>query len=232
MDGINNKIYCGVVEDISDTKRKGRIKVRVQGIFDDIPLEDIPWASPYQTLSGKAHGTPAVGKLVNIVFLTNNLYDPYYIYSENYNINLQNKLEEYPQDAYERFISLIFDHKTQIYSDDDELTLDYKYNKITVTNDNINLELKDNKQKVNIGTKNATQQAMLGNHWLDWFDNFVKILQKETSLMGNGMIVAPPSPIIKPELAYKILVDYNIKRETFISDHVYITDDQKVKKLE
>jgi Type VI secretion system/phage-baseplate injector OB domain len=219
------KLYVGIVEDISDPKRVGRIKVRVQSIFEDIPLEDIPWAQPYKSLAGKGFGLPAVGKLVNILFSNNNIYEPLFIYSENYNINLEEQLQEYSDEEYEGFIALLFDHRTQIYSDDDNLTLDYKYNKITIDNSSINLELKDNQQKINIGTKDASQQAMLGNHWLDWFDSLVKTLQKPTSLMGNL-----GAPVIRPELD-AVLVEYWVKRETFISDHVFITDDFKIKKL-
>jgi hypothetical protein len=232
MKNLIKQIYCGVVEQTDDEDRIGRIKVRVQGVFDDMPLEDIPWAEPFRNLSGKGFEIPRVGKLVNIIFHHGNIYNPQYIYSENYNVNLQGKLSEITEEDYEGFIALLFDHRTQVFADDKELTWDYKYNKITITNTNINFELKDNNQRVNIGTKEASQQAMLGNHWLEWFDELARVLQNDTASLGNGMIIVPPQPIIKAELSYKILVDYWAKRETFISDHVYITDDRKIKKLE
>jgi len=225
-DDLKGKLYLGIVEDISDPDRNGRIKVRVQGIFDEIPLEDIPWASPKKSIAGKSFELPKVGKIVNIEFSNGDLYDPYYIFSENYNVNLESALKNYSDDEYEGFIALTFDERTQIYSDDKNLTLDYKYNKITIDNGNINIEAKDNNQKVNIGTKKATQQAMLGNHWLDWFDTLVKTLQQPTALIGNL-----GAPIIRPQLD-QVLSEYWIKRESFISDHVYITDDRKIKKLE
>jgi len=229
---LEHKIFCGIVEDISDKERKGRIKVRVQGVFDNIPTNDIPWSCPFKSISGKSFELPSVGKLVNIVFPNNDLYSPEYIFSENYNINLQNKLNDYSQGEYENFIALLFDHKSQVFSDDKSLTMDYKYNKITIDNSSINLELKDNNQKINIGTKKATQQAMLGNHWLDWFDTFVRAWQNDTGMMGNGIIIVPPLPILKPEISYKVMAEYWTKRETFISDHVYIADDKKIKKLQ
>jgi hypothetical protein len=223
---LHGKLFLGVVEDIADPDRKGRIKIRIQGVFDEIPLEDIPWASPYKSLSGKAFELPRVGKIVNVLFPNADLYDPHYISSENYNVNLENILKEYSEEEYEGFVALLFDHRTQVFADDKTLTMDYKYNRITIDNSNINIEAKDNNQKVNIGTKKATQQAMLGNHWLDWFDTFVQTLQQPTSLIGNL-----GAPIIRPQLD-KVLSDYWVKRETFISDHVYITDDRKIKKLE
>jgi hypothetical protein len=226
MKRFDDKIYVGIVEDISDPDKLGRIKVRVQGIFDEIPVEDIPWARPFKSLDGKSFNLPLIGKLVNVMFFNNNIYEPTYIYSENYNINLEDVLKDYSDEEYENFVALLFDHKTQIYSDDKNLTLDYKYNKITIDNKSINLELKDNQQKINIGTKDSSQQAMLGNHWLEWFDTLVQTLQKPTSLMGNLA-----APVIRPEVD-AILSEYWTKRETFISDHVYITDDLKIKKLE
>ena len=223
---LESSLFVGIVEDISDPNRKGRIKVRVQGVFEEIETEHIPWSSPYKSLAGKAFELPSIGKIVNVIFPNGDLYDPYYIYSENYNVNLQGKLDDLSDEEYETFVALLFDHRTQIYSDEDELTLDYKYNKITIDNDSINLQLKDNQRKINIGTKDASQQAMLGNHWLDWFDTMVKTLQNPTSLMGNM-----GAPVIRPELD-QVLAQYWQKRHTFISDHVYITDDKKIKKLE
>ena len=41
-DSYKGKIYVGTVEDINDPKRLGRIKVRVQSVFERIPLEHIP----------------------------------------------------------------------------------------------------------------------------------------------------------------------------------------------
>jgi Type VI secretion system/phage-baseplate injector OB domain len=227
---LRRKTYLGIVEDTNDPKRLGRIRVRVQSIFEDIPLEDIPWAQPFR--ADKGYSVPTVGKIVNVLFYDNNIYNPLFSYSENYNINLEEVLQDYSNESYETFTALLFDHKTQIYSDEDNLTLDYKYNKITLDNESINLELKDNQQKINIGTKDANQQAMLGNNFLNWYDKFVKALQNDPAILGNGMIVTPPAPIIKPELTLSTLAKYWAKRETFISNHVDIVDNKKVKKLE
>lgn len=221
-----DRMWVGLVEDNKDPERLGRIKVRVQSIFDDIPVEDIPWASPIKTLSSRSFEVPAVGKIVSTYFPNDSLYEPYYFYADHYNVNLSKKLLDLSDDEYANFIALAFDHKTKVYSDDSALTMDYMYNKITVTNDNINLELKDNQRKVNIGCKTASQQAVLGNHWFDWMDKFVEAMLKPTALIGNS-----GAPVLKSEID-QLLVEYQLKRETFVSDHVYIVDDLKVDKLE
>jgi hypothetical protein len=232
MENIERKLYVGIVENISDPNKKGKIQVRVQGVFEELETENIPWASPYKSLAGKAFELPGIGKIVNVIFPNGDLHDPYYIYSENYNINLKNVLEDYSIDKYETFVALLFDHRTQIYSDEDEMVFDYKYNKITIDNDSINLQLKDNNGILNIGTKDAKQQAMLGNNFLDWFNSFIRALQNDPAMLGNGMILAPPAPILKPDISLGVCRDFWQKRETFLSDHVYVTDNKKINKLE
>ena len=221
-----DKLWVGIVEDNKDPDRQGRIKVRVQSIFDDIPIEDIPWANPIKTLSSRSYEMPAIGKIVSVFFPNDNIYEPYYMYAEHYNVNLKNKLSDLSEDEYVNFVAIVFDHKTKIYSDDTNLTMDYLYNKITIDNDNINLELKDNQRKVNIGCATASQQAVLGNHFFDWFDKFVNKLVQPTSLIGNS-----GAAILKPEIDL-LLVEYQTLRETFLSDHVNIVDDFKVDKLQ
>lgn len=219
-----DKLWVGLVEDNKDPDRLGRVRVRVQSIFDNIPLEDIPWAFPIKTLSSRSYEMPAIGKIVSVFFPNDNIYEPYYMYAEHYNVNLKKKLSDLSDDEYVNFVAVVFDHKTKMYSDDTALTMDYLYNKITITNDDINLELKDNNRKVNIGTKSATQQAVLGNHFFNWLDKFVNKLVEPTSLIGFG------SPVLKPEIDL-LLVEYQTLRESFLSDHVYIVDDFKVDKL-
>jgi len=221
-----DKLWVGLVEDNKDPDRIGRIKVRVQSVYDDIPLEDIPWANSVKSLSCRSYEVPAIGKIVSVIFPNDNIYEPYYMFADHYNVNLQKKLKDLSDDEYVNFFAALFDHRTKVYSDDTELTMDYLYNKITITNDDINLELKDNSRKVNIGCQTASQQAVLGNHWFDWMDKFVEALVKPSSLIGNS-----GAPVLKPEID-QLLVEYRTLRETFVSDHVYIVDDNKVDKLE
>lgn len=222
-----DKLWIGVVEENKDPKKLGRCKIRVQGLFGDIPIEDIPWSSPIKSLSSRSFEVPAIGKIVSVIFPNDMIYESYYQFSDNYNVNLKKKLEEMADEEYVNFFAVLFDHKTKIYSDDSNLTMDYKYNKITIDNNNINLELKDNNQKINIGTLKANQQAVLGNHWFDWMDEFVQALLKPSSLISG----APGSPVLKPEID-RLILKYEKLRKTFVSDNVYIADNKKIDKLE
>ena len=219
---LNNKIFIGVVENVYDKLRKGRIQVRVQSVFNDIPLEHIPWAEPYRSLDGRSFTVPAIGKVVNIIFNNGNIYEPYYIYSENYNVNLQEKLNDMSDEDYENFTAFLYDHQTQFFKDNDGFTIDYLYNKFTISDDSINLELKNNSGVITLGSKSADQEIVLGTNFFKWMDKFMNELLKPTSLIGNI-----GSPILKPVID-NLIMEYKAMRNTFVSENVYVNDNMKI----
>lgn len=226
---LQRDFYVGTVEDNKDPNRKGRIKVRIQTLYHNIPIEDIPYAYPFAGLAGKEFQVPAIGKLVNVLFLSDDLYSPYYIYSENYNTNLQNKLRDLSDEEYVNFVALLFDERTNIFADSEELTIDHRYNKITINNTSINHELKDNNQKINLGSKNSEQEAVLGTRFFEWMDKFIAELLKPHSLVDSAM-----APISKPKLQMLCKEYQSIRKQkkSFTSDNVRIVDNGSVKKLE
>lgn len=217
-----NKIFVGLVEDDNDEKRLGRVRVRVQGVFNNIELEHIPWASPYRSLDGKEFSKPTIGKIVNIIFPEGNIYEPQYIYSERYNINLQSKLNSLDEEEYKKFVALLFDHRTQIYSDDTALNLDYFNNVIRIKDNDIDIKLKDNSQLLNLGHSDCDQDAVLGTNFFDWFDEFMQVLITPSSLIGNF-----GAPILKAQLDQKIS-EYFSLRPSFVSNNVKIIDNGKI----
>jgi hypothetical protein len=119
---------------------------------------------------------------------------------------------------YENFSALLMDNKTQIFSDDSKLMLDYKYNQVSISNEGINLNLKDNDQELLLGHNYANQSAVLGDAFFNWMDGFVNTLLQPSSMMGNMI-----APVLKP-LVDTELTKYKALRETFVSQHVKIVD--------
>jgi hypothetical protein len=222
-----NKTYVGVVEDNQDPKKMGRVKVRVMDVFDEIATEDIPWAMSWKDLNGNEFNLPEKGKVVMVVFDQGNQDSPEFIYADHYNINLEKKLTSLSDSDYTSMKSVLFDHKTQIYVNDSEgLKIDHKYNNINITENTIDLNLKDNNRNINIGDATAGQQAILGNHWMDWFDEFVDNLLGTNAgpFLGNlgAPVIANPA-LISCLLKYKALRD-----PVFLSHHVNIVDNNKI----
>jgi len=223
---LKNNIFIGVIEDNNDPQKLGRCKVRVLNVFEEIPIEDIPWAKPWKDLSGNIFSIPEKGKVVSVVFDMGSIYKPEFIYAEHYNTNLEDKLKKLSDDDYPTFKSVLFDQSTQIFrTKSDGLVLDHEYTNINLDEvGNINLNLKNNGAYLKLGTPDADQQAVLGNHFMDWMDKLVDTLSA-TPYMGNLMAPVFPSPTLLP-----ILSEYRTSRATskFLSKNVFIVDNTKI----
>ena len=226
MSRINsNKMYLGVVEDNNDPKHLGRVRVRVQTVFDNIPTTDIPWAMPYKDVNGNQFSAPEVGKVLGVIFNNGSVYKPEFIYAEHYNINLENKLNSLDSDDYSTFKAMHFDGSTQIYRTKSEgLKIDHEYSNINLdSNGNINLNARDNSSKVNIGSPDATQAAILGTAFMEWMDKFILAIQSNTSFQAGG------SPVTCMPNLQEILNEYQQSRTPkFLSDNVWIVDNGEV----
>jgi LAS superfamily LD-carboxypeptidase LdcB len=223
---IKENIFLGFVEDNNDPKRMGRCKIRVHTVYDSIPVEDIPWATPYKDASGTVFSLPSVGKVVNVIFNNGNIYKPEYIFAEHYDINLENKLKSLSEDDYKSFSSVHFEGSTQIYSNNSEgLKFDHEFTNINLDkNGSINLNLRDNNSKVNIGSPDASQATILGSNFMEWLDKFVEILINNTALQAGGIPVT-----IMPEMADLLFEYQTIKDIKFLSKNVWLVNNNEVK---
>ena len=223
-----NKRFLGVVEDNKDPNKLGRARIRVFDVFDSIPAEDIPWATPHKDNNGNSINVPDVGKIVSVVFDSGNIYTPEFIWAQHHNVNLKKKLSELSEADYVSMKALLFDHKTQIYVNDSEgLKLDYKFNMLNIKETSINLDLKDNFSSLNLGCDVASQRSILGDHFLNWFDDFVNQLLSGPYLGNLGSAVVANPSFIQTLLKYQAL-----KEPKFLSHHVNIVDNDSVDKLD
>jgi len=224
------KTYIGPVVDNNDPKKSGRVKIRVMDIFDGMKDEDLPWASPWKDLNGNQFNIPDTGKVVTVVFENGNKNNPEYISSDHYNINLEKKLASLNDADYLSMKSLFFDHKTQMYVNDGEgLKIDHKFNNINIKEQSIDINLKDNLGKINIGSQNSTQRAILGDNFTNWFDEFLNILLGGSGGGFLGNLGVPTQAT--PALISHIQKYFSTKTSKLLSKNVYIVDNEYVKIL-
>lgn len=133
--------YLGVVVDNADPEYKGRAKIRVFGVFDDIPDEDLPWAHQRFDMSFGADGgsgrisVPKIGAIVHVQFNNNNYYSPEYKAIQE----LSKDLIEELRTSYSGAHSLIYDGIERLkifYTENKGLVLDLKDSQIIIRNDN------------------------------------------------------------------------------------------------
>lgn len=231
------KTYIGVVEDNQDPDRLGRCKVRVVDIHDGrdkdgkylIPTEGLQWAMPWKDTNGNYCNIPDKGKVVAIIFESGKETNPEILYSTHYNVNLEEKLALLTDEDYLSMKSLLFDHKTQIYVNDSEgLKIDHKFNNVNITKDTIDLNLKDNFGRINLGTARSDQRAILGDNFTSWLDDFLNLILTNQAFIGNFAAPIVPSPkMMKHIRLYK-----SIKEPKILSSNVFIVDNEYVDKLD
>ena len=107
----NPHVHLGEIVDINDPLKQGRARIRVFGFFDDLEIDDIPWAEQISGLSfSSARGNgnisiPRVGATVNVQFDGSNYYKCFYEFEKESDPAL---LEEIA-DSYEGAQSLWYD---------------------------------------------------------------------------------------------------------------------------
>ena len=111
----NSNIRLGEIVDINDPLKQGRARIRVFGFFEDLEIEDIPWAEQSYALSfSSARGSgnitiPRLGSVVNVYFDGSNYYKIFYGSEMETSPDLLAEIA----DSYEGAQSLIYDTDAQ-----------------------------------------------------------------------------------------------------------------------
>jgi len=134
--------FLGVVEDPNDPRKEGRAKIRVVGIHDDVPTEDLPWAYPGQKSTffgqdgrGGSLSVPKRGAIVSVKFNNGNHYSPEYYDVHEIGEDIRTELGKEPDDYLGSHV-LLFDG-------DEDLKIFYTIKKgiiIKLRNSSINIE--------------------------------------------------------------------------------------------
>ena len=226
---LHNNQFIGIVEDNVDPDKKQRIKVRIpflHGEINNIPTDHLPWCHPHRDNNGLTFQVPDKGKIVNVVFPSGNLYFPEYINAQHLNINLQKKVETLSEEDYVKFISLCYNHNTQIFVDNQKgLNIIHKFNGINITKDFIAANLKDNQSSLFLGDDKAAQELVLGTNWMQWMDSFVNVMT--TAFIGNNGAIVVPTPQM-----VNVMNQYYAKRRDFLSQHIFAIDNNRIRNKE
>lgn len=224
---LKNGQFIGLVEENEDPDKKQRVRVRVpflHGEKKDIPTNDLPWAEPKRDLNGITFQVPDKDKVVYITYPDGNLYYPIYEAAVHLNINLQKKIEQFSGEDYTSFIAFCYNHNTQIWAENKKgLNIIHKFNGINILSDEMTLLLKDNQSTLYLGDNTGNQELMLGTNFMQWFDTLMQVL-------NNPYIGNSGAPVVANPQLLQVLAQYQAKRSTFLSRHIFAVDNNQVKK--
>jgi len=146
-----DKQFLGIVVDIDDPKKEGRARVRVASLYDEIPVEDIPWAFPKnrgtsfgQAGKGGSVSIPKLNSVVAVVFDNGNPYSPEFFSIQELADDIKSELES----EYEGSHIVLFDGDQELkiwFTVGKGLTLSVKGASINLAPDNLVTIKTDNK---------------------------------------------------------------------------------------
>ena len=208
----NPHIHLGEIVDINDPLKQGRARIRVFGFFDDLEIEDIPWAEQVSGLSfSSARGNgnisiPRVGATVNVQFDGSNYYKCFYEFEKESDPAL---LEEIA-DSYEGAQSLWYDVEAEpgtlklfytkkkgmvLSLGDAKIQLDTQDGgqlRVVIQMGKDQIRMENNKVIVNSNNielgENAVEAVIKGNTFQAYFNSHTHI----------GNLGAPTSPPVVP----------------------------------
>jgi hypothetical protein len=195
-----DKQFLGVVEDVVDPKKEGRAKIRIVGVYDDIPTEDLPWAYPKQKplifgQAGKAGAIsiPKKGSIVAVRFDNGNPYSPEYFAIHELADDIKSELGK--DGEYEGSHIIVFDGDKELkvwFSPTKGFTIQVKSASINISNDNLVTVKTDNKvvidsPNIELG-KDAMQALIKGNQFMTLFNSHT-----------HASAGATPLPLMTPD---------------------------------
>ena len=170
---FEGKTYIGLVEDTKDPLRLGRCKIRVFSVFDDIVVEDLPWAKPSSksTFFGKAGkagsiSIPKKGAMVKVEFDQGEIYSPMYFEVEELADDVKEELAKGTDESdYQGSHIMLFDGDEDLkmwFTKTKGLTFQLKNSRVNIAQDSsITIEHKDSQSIIELegGTIRVTSDS-------------------------------------------------------------------------
>jgi hypothetical protein len=183
FEDLLEKQFLGIVVDIDDPRKEGRAKVRVASIYDEIPVEDIPWAFPKnrgtvfgQAGKGGAVSIPKLNSVVAVVFDNGNPYSPEFFSLQELADDVKSTLAE--EGEYEGSHIILFDGDQELkiwFSVNKGVTVSLKDASINIAQDKTITIKTDSKvvldtQNIELG-KDATESVIKGDAFARFFNS-------------------------------------------------------------
>ena len=218
----SERTILGVIIDIDDPERQGRAKIRVFGFFDDIPVDDLPWAEQISGLSFAGVGggnicVPRLGAIVEVGFEKGNYYKMTYHYLKEITNDLLDKLHVdncyfganymiYDPEAKPGPLHMFYTYKDGLVFelDNAKIQLDTQNGgqlRVVVKMGNDEIRMEDNKVIIESGNielgsgAKTLEKVILG-------DTFLSFFNQHTHATPAGPSSPPASPMTAAQLSF------------------------------
>ena len=158
INDLVDKQFLGVVVAVDDPRKEGRARVRVETIYDDLEVNDIPWAYPKSKsmIFGKegkagAISIPKIGSIVAVRFDNGNPYSPEYF-----------AIHELAQDIKDELNSEYEGSHFVLYDGDQELKVWFSVTKgLTLVVKDASINIKQNLITLKVGDGKDTGKVVI-----------------------------------------------------------------------
>lgn len=159
--------YIGFVVNSNDPERLGRCKIRIIGVYDNIPDDQLPWAfyggSPVfgggESKGGGSISVPKPGTAVKVMFLNQDIHNPIWLSV----IHLNDKLRRELSESYEGSHVLLYDEDNDLkvwFTPSNGMQIYYKDSSISINPDqSILIDHKESQSNIELKAGQVTVNA-------------------------------------------------------------------------
>jgi hypothetical protein len=222
----NEKTYLGKVVDIKDPLYQGRARIEVFGIFDGLPIEDLPWA---EQISGLAFGgtfgggnisIPRLGSVVAVEFEGNNYYKLHYHFIKEVSKDLLDELREdnsydgtqallYDSEAQPGTLKVIYTRKKGLVFQLGDATIQIDTQDAGTDSEKLRIVLKLNDDEIRMEKQGAKQKVIVKSQNIELGEEavekvilgskFLELYNQHTHPTGVGPSGVPIIPMVDPQ---------------------------------